>query len=84
MIHNAAARGIDISELRYEIEGDIDLQTFAGLAGPRADFTAIRAKSWVKSPNATTQQLEELCQYVQDISPGRDCLVNPIPAGSEP
>ncbi|MDQ6795181.1 MAG: OsmC family protein [Chloroflexota bacterium] len=77
-VYNAAARGIDISELRYEIEGDLDLRTFVGLEGPRAGFTAIRATSWVKSPNATTEQLEELCQYVQDTSPVRDCLANPI------
>lgn len=39
----------------------------------------IRAKSWVRSPNATTAQLEELCQYVQDTSPVRDILASPIP-----
>jgi uncharacterized OsmC-like protein len=77
-VYNAAARGIEISELRYEIEGDLDLRTFIGLDGPRAGFTAIRATSWVKSPNGTTEQLEELCQYVQDTSPVRDCLANPI------
>ena len=77
-VYNAAARGIEISELRYEIEGDLDLHRFLGLEGPRAGFTAIRAKSWVKSPNAGKEQLEELCQYVQDTSPVRDCLANPI------
>ncbi len=81
--YNAAARGIDIAELRYEIEGDIDLRTFVGLEGPRAGFTAIRATGWVKSPNATTEQLEELCQYVQDTSPVRDCLANPVPVTTD-
>ena len=81
--YNAAARGIELSELRYEVEGDIDLRTFVGLEGPRAGFTAIRAKSWVKSPNATTAQLEELCQYVQDTSPVRDCLANPVPVTTD-
>jgi len=82
-VYNAAARGIEISELRYEVEGDIDLRTFVGLEGPRAGFTAIRAKGWVKSPNATTEQLEELCQYVQDTSPVRDCLANPVPVTTD-
>lgn len=81
--YNAAARGIEISELRYEIEGDIDLRTFVGLEGPRAGFTAIRATGWVKSPNATPEQLEELCQYVQQTSPVRDCLVNPVPVTTD-
>jgi uncharacterized OsmC-like protein len=77
-VYNAAARGIDISELRYEIEGDLDLRTFVGLDGPRAGFSAIRATGWVKSPNATKEQLDELCRYVQDTSPVRDCLANPV------
>jgi len=82
-VYNAAARGIDITDLRYEIEGDLDLRTFVGLEGPRAGFTAIRAKSWVQSPNASAAQLEELCQYVQDTSPVRDCLANPIPVTTD-
>jgi len=77
-VYNAAARGIEVSELRYEVEGDLDLRTFVGLNGPRAGFSAIRATGWVRSPNATVAQLEELCQYVQDTSPVLDCLVNPI------
>ena len=81
--YNAAARGIDIEDLRYEVEGDLDLHRFLGLGGPRAGFSAIRAKSWVRSPNATTAQHEELCQYVQDTSPVRDILANPVPVETD-
>jgi uncharacterized OsmC-like protein len=81
--YNAAAKGIEIEELRYEIEGDLDLHRFLGLGGPRAGFSAIRAKSWVRSPNATTEQLEELCQYVQDTSPVRDILADPVPVSTD-
>jgi uncharacterized OsmC-like protein len=77
--YNAAAKGIEIEELRYEVEGDLDLHRFLGLGGPRAGFSEIRAKSWVRSPNATREQLEELCQYVQDTSPVRDILASPVP-----
>jgi uncharacterized OsmC-like protein len=80
--YNAAARGIEIEELRYEVEGDLDLHRFLGLGGPRAGFSAIRAKSWVRSPNATAAQLEELCQYVQDTSPVRDILADPVPVST--
>jgi len=82
-VYNAAARGIEISELRYEVEGDLDLHRFLGLGGPRAGFSEIRAKSWVRSPHATQQQLEELCQYVQDTSPVRDILANPVPVTTD-
>jgi uncharacterized OsmC-like protein len=78
-VANAAARGIEITRMDYEIEGDFDVRPFLGLDGPRPGFTAIRARGTVSSPNATTEQLTELCQYVQDTSPVRDCLANPIP-----
>jgi uncharacterized OsmC-like protein len=79
VVYNGAAQGIEIDELRYEIEGDIDLHRFVGLGGPRAGFSAIRAKAWVRSSNATREQLDELCQYVQDTSPVRDILAAPVP-----
>jgi uncharacterized OsmC-like protein len=78
-VYNAAAKGIEIDELRYEVEGDLDLHRFLGLGGPRAGFNTIRAKCWVRSPNATADQLKELCQYVQDTSPVRDIIANPVP-----
>ena len=79
-VANAAARGIELSELRYEVTGDIDVQNFLGLTKKtRAGFSAIRARAWVRSPNATAEQLEDLCQYVQDTSPVRDILANPVP-----
>ena len=79
-VANAAARGIELSELRYEIEGDIDVQNFLGMTNQtRAGFSAIRARAWVRSPNAGAEQLEELCQYVQDTSPVRDIIANPVP-----
>jgi uncharacterized OsmC-like protein len=78
-VANAAARGIELSSMEYTVEGDIDLRAFLGLSGPRAGFTAIRATAVVSSPNASTEQLTELCQYVQDTSPVRDCLANAVP-----
>lgn len=76
---NAAAQGIEISSLEFEVEGDLDVRPFLGLDGPRPGFTAIRAKARVSSPNATEEQLQALCRYVQDTSPVRDCLANAVP-----
>ncbi|MFI7741467.1 OsmC family protein [Kocuria rhizosphaericola] len=78
-VANAAARGIEIEHMEYEIEGDFDVSAFLGLDGRRPGFTRIRATGRVSSPNATRQQLEELCQYVQDTSPVRDSLANAVP-----
>jgi uncharacterized OsmC-like protein len=82
-VANAAARGIEISELRYEVEGDIDVQNFLGMTREtRPGFSAIRARAWVRSRNASAEQLDELCQYVQDTSPVRDVLANPVPVST--
>ena len=82
-VYNAAARGIDIEELRYEVEGDLDLRRFLGLGGPRAGFSEIRARAWVRSSNASPEQLEDLCQYVQDTSPVKDILASPVPVKTD-
>lgn len=77
---NAAARGIEIDEMSYEIEGDIDVRNFLGLGDEaRPGFSEIRAKALVKAPRASEQELKELCAYVQDTSPVRDVLANPVP-----
>ncbi|GAA4379925.1 OsmC family protein [Agromyces bauzanensis] len=78
-VANAAARGIEIARLDYEIEGDLDVRRFLGLEGQRPGFTKIRARGIVSSSNVTTEELDELSRYVQATSPVLDCLVNPIP-----
>ena len=78
-VANAAAQGIEITRMDYEIEGDLDVRTFLGQQGPRAGFTEIRAVGHVSSPNATQQQLVDLCEYVQQTSPVRDVLANTVP-----
>ena len=79
-VYNAAARGYDLEELTFEVEGDLDLRNFVGISeGPRPGFTEIRVKSKVRAKNATAEELEELSRYVQDTSPVRDILANPVP-----
>ena len=78
-VANAAAQGIEITRMDYEVEGDLDVRPFLGQDGPRPGFTQIRVTGRVSSPNATDEQLTELCSYVQDTSPVRDMLANPVP-----
>jgi uncharacterized OsmC-like protein len=80
LVYNAAALGYEIEALEYEVEGDLDLRNFVGIeAGPRPGFTEIRVNGRVKSANASDEQLQELCRYVQDSSPVKDVLANPVP-----
>jgi uncharacterized OsmC-like protein len=80
---NAAARGIEIEEMEYELEGDIDVRSFLGISDEeRAGFTEIRAHARVKAPNASEAELKELCTYVQQTSPVRDVLANGVPVST--
>lgn len=79
-VANAAAKGYELEEMRYEVEGDLDLRRFLGVdGGPRAGFTEIRVKAHAKARNATAEELQELCGYVQETSPVKDILANPVP-----
>ncbi len=82
-VANAAAKGYEIDHLAFEVEGDIDLHAFLGLGKGRPGFTEIRVKSRVKALNASREDLESLCQYVQDTSPVRDILANPVRVKTE-
>lgn len=78
-VANAAALGIELTRMDYEVEGDLDVRSFLGLDGPRAGFTEIRVQGRVSSPNASEEQLAELCAHVQATSPVRDIIANEVP-----
>jgi uncharacterized OsmC-like protein len=79
-VANAAARGIEIEQMSYELEGDIDLRNFLGISqAARPGFSEIRAKAYVKAPRASEDELKELCTFVQETSPVRDVLANGVP-----
>jgi len=64
MVAHAAVRGIHIEELESEIEGDIDLRGFLGLADdvPKG-FTDIRIKFRVKADIDNMERLQRLTAY---------------------
>ena len=78
-VYNAAARGIDVRSLDFDVEGDLDLHGFLGLdEQTRAGYDGIRLKYTVDC-DATPQEVDELCVYVQKTSPVLDVLRNPVP-----
>jgi uncharacterized OsmC-like protein len=77
--YNAAARGIEVESLTFRLDGDLDLRPFLGITRDRRPgYEGIRVSYRVKS-DAPRQEIEELCQYVQDTSPVMDIIRNPVP-----
>lgn len=78
-IYNAAARGINVESLSFDLEGDLDLRAFLGLSEEvRPGYESIRLTYRVKS-DAPHEKIVELCNYVQKTSPVMDIIRNPIP-----
>lgn len=77
--YNAAARGIEVDSLEFDLEGDLDLRAFLGLSDDvRPGFGEIRVNYRVKT-DASREQIEELCEHVQRTSPVLDIISNPVP-----
>ena len=77
--YNAAAQGIELDEVAFQLEGDLDLHAFLGLSDrTRPGYEAIRVKRQVKSP-ASREQLEGLRDHVQRTSPVLDIIANRVP-----
>ncbi|MFZ5532250.1 MAG: OsmC family protein [Pseudomonadota bacterium] len=64
MVAHAAVRGIEIEELESELEGDIDLRGFLGLAAdvPKG-YTEIRARFRVKAKPENLARIRELANF---------------------
>lgn len=78
-VYNAAAQGIEVRALTFELEGDLDLHAFLGLSDEvRPGYQGIRAEYRVDA-DAPREKLVELCEYVQRTSPVLDILRNPVP-----
>lgn len=78
-IYNAAAQGIKVDSLDFDLEGDLDLHAFLGLSEDvRPGYETIRLTYRVKC-DAPKEKVVELCNYVQKTSPVLDIIRNPVP-----
>lgn len=78
-IYNAAAQGINVESLSFDLEGNLDLRAFLGLSeAVRPGYETIRLTYRVKS-DAPREKIVELCNYVQKTSPVLDIIRNPVP-----
>jgi uncharacterized OsmC-like protein len=75
---NATASGIEITDLRIDLEGELDLHTFLGLRNGHAGYDAIRVKVHLESA-ADQAEIDELHEKVIGTSPVGHTLQRPVP-----
>lgn len=75
---NATARGIEITDLRVQVRGDLDLHSFLGLRPGHAGFDGIDATVHLAA-DAPVEELAALHDAVVATSPVGHTLRAPIP-----
>lgn len=76
---NAAAMGIELDSLRFEMEGDVDLRGFLGISEDvRPGYESISCTGYV-SGDVSDEELDELRERVESTSPLMDVIANEVP-----
>ncbi|MHC4592219.1 MAG: OsmC family protein [Planctomycetota bacterium] len=82
-MYHASAKGVEVEELRLELEGDIDLRGFLNVAPDvHPGFQAIRVTFHVKA-DASQEMIGELCDLARRHSPVHDTVTRPVPVTCE-
>lgn len=76
--YNAAAKGITVRSLEFDVEGELDLHGFLGLSDDTRPGYQNIAIGYRVDADASDEEIEELCSYVQRTSPVLDIVRNPV------
>lgn len=78
-VYNAAARGITVKNLEFDLEGDVDLHGFLGLSDDvRPGYEGIRL-IYRTECDAPPEKVAALWAHVKKTSPVLDIITNPVP-----
>ncbi len=78
-VYNAAAQGISVKSLEFDLEGNVDLHGFLGLSEDvRPGYEGIRLVYRVDC-DAPPAKVAELWAHVKKTSPVLDIITNPVP-----
>ncbi|WP_049906299.1 OsmC family protein [Halorubrum aidingense] len=76
---SAAHMGIELDDLRFEMEGDVDLRGFLGISEDvRPGYESITCTVYVDA-DASEAELAELREHVEATSPLMDVIANEVP-----
>ncbi|QHI70057.1 OsmC family protein [Tichowtungia aerotolerans] len=77
----APAHGVEINDVKVEVEGDLDPDGFQGIADVRPGFSEIRYQLVIDSPSPA-DKVAELTEHVLTACPVKDTLSGvPVIAG---
>jgi uncharacterized OsmC-like protein len=75
---NAAAMGIELDDLRFDLDGEVDLRGFLGISDDvRAGYDSVTCTAYVDA-DASDEELEELRERVEKTSPLVDNISNEV------
>jgi uncharacterized OsmC-like protein len=78
-VYNAAAQGVNVKNLEFDLEGVLDLRAFLGLTDEvRPGYSEIRLDYRVDT-DAPAEKVDELWAHVEKTSPVLDMVRNPVP-----
>lgn len=78
-VYNAAAQGITVKSLEFELEGNVDLHGFLGLSDDvRPGYQGIRLVYRTEC-DASPDKVAALWAHVKKTSPVLDIITNPVP-----
>jgi len=76
---NAAAMGIELDDLRFELSGEVDLRGFLGISEDvRAGYEEVTVTTYIDA-DASEEELAELREHVEATSPLVDNITNEVP-----
>lgn len=75
----ATVLGIELTSVRVDVEGDLDLHGFLNLTDERAGFTGVRYKTVIETNETDTEKLQQLEEFSVRRCPVLDIIQNPVP-----
>ena len=80
---NAAAMDIELNDLRFEMDGEVDLRGFLGISDDvRAGYNTITCTAQIDA-DAPADEIEELRNHVEATSPLVDNITNEVPVETD-
>lgn len=74
----ATVLGIEVSSVRVDVEGDLDLHGFLNLSDERAGFTGVRYTTTIETNETNSEKLKQLEHLSTTRCPVLDIIQNPV------